>query len=98
MEKGSINAKIYTTTTPIEINNAIQISVSNYSLQEILLLYKDVQISLPPATNISGTLVPSLPFKMDCLGLPFDIELLLTFPRTDVNNKVIVSYSTKLTC
>ena len=98
MEKGSINARTVTTTTQIDLENVIQYSVNNYSTQEVILVFKDTQIPIPPATKTLGTSVPSSPFKTDCLGLPFDIDFLIEFPTVNPNNKVIIFYTTKKNC
>lgn len=97
MEKGVINIRTVTANEEVYLQDVIQVSISNYSLEVVNLTIKGVTIEIPMVTKILGTDVPSLPFKFDCLGLPFDEKFLIEFVTTGVG-KVIVGYTTKKNC
>lgn len=93
MRKCGINLRVVSQNNqPVDIKNANQVIVNNYTSAEIILTIKDVEILIPAATKIMTTDVPSLPYKIDAMGEPFDIELLITFPTGGTGN-VIIAYS-----
>lgn len=96
-KKASINrSKSSHNNKPVTLQNVIEVVIENYDANPLTILYKDVATVIPPATMVNGVMMPSFPYKFDCLGHPFDIEFLLVFPKEPGN--AVINYSTLKNC
>lgn len=79
-------------STPFKLEDVLQMSIENYASQEVSLTLSDVITKIPKATTISGTTVPSLPYKIDSQVCPIEL-LMFNIDIPAGSGKVVVSYS-----
>jgi hypothetical protein len=92
MEGSNINTVLIQKSERFKREKVVSATFNNYSLVPVIINHQGVDIELPTATDVNGTLVP-IPFRFDFGNTFFDLDVLVKFPSR--SGKIIIHYGIK---
>jgi hypothetical protein len=92
MEGSNINTVSIQSNQRFTEKNVVSASFNNYSAEAIIIVHKGVEIELPQASDVNGTLVP-IPFRFEFAGTFFDLDITVKFPSKI--GKLLIHYGIK---